>query len=310
MIKTTNDVRSFLEEENGPIYIYGVGNAGYWIGKYMWRTDNAYDGYIDKAATTEDCMNYGKRIYPLETLNDRPEDKMRIMISVPCVDEVLEDLCRYAHDKEIVCLVPLYEEYFSKQKCYDINTLLNYFRNKLMGENVPTIISNSCTAGFIYRFLGAQRKSPTINVVIHPTDFLKICKAPEVYLSQDIIFDHWTVFWGERIPVGRTGDVEVLFVHDRNAAEAINRWNRCRQRIDWDNMIYIFAEDSFTIPYEVAREFCSLDRKHLLLLNKNMYMNPEMKGMLFCKHDHFHDRESAIENRLDILGWLQGEFEI
>lgn len=73
------------------------------------------------------------------------------------------------------------------------------------------------------------------------------------------------------IPVGRIEDIEVYFVHDKNADEAINRWNLFRKRINWDCLIYIFSEDTATITYSLAKAFCALNERHMLIFQKNMY---------------------------------------
>lgn len=158
--------------------------------------------------------------------------------------------------------------------------------------------------------LGIKRISPTINNVIWPKDFLKLCKEPYKYLYQDISFSHWAICSGKRIPVGRIKDIEVYFIHDNNADEAINRWNLFRKRINWKRLIYVFSEDTATISYPIAKEFCALNEKHMLILQKNMYCSLELKGSVYMNHDHFRIRNSAIENWFDLLGWINDEFEI
>lgn len=310
MIRTTNDVTEFIEMEQGPILIYGAGNPGYWVGKYMHQCNIAFEGYIDKGAKGE-CESYDKPIYhPVILKSFHDPKQLRIILAVGNPDEALGDLHWYAGKRDIVCLVPIYEDYITKERIYDINKLLSYFRSKLITTEIPTILSNSCNAGFIYRMLGVKRISPTINNVIWPKDFLKLCEEPYKYLTKDIIFSHWTIYAGKRIPVGRIEDIEVYFVHDKNVEEAMNRWNSFRKRINWDCLIYIFSEDIATIKYSLAKAFCALNEKHMLIFSKNMYCSWELKGSVYMHHDHFHIRNSAIENYFDLLGWINNEFEI
>lgn len=310
MIRTTNDVTEFIEMEQGPILIYGAGNPGYWVGKYMHLCNITFEGYIDKGAK-EECESYGKPIYhPVILKSFHDPKQLRIILAVGNPGGALADLHWYAGKRNIVCLVPIYEDYITKERIYDINKLLSYFRSKLITTEIPTILSNSCNAGFIYRMLGVQRISPTINNIIWPKDFLKLCEEPYKYLTKDIIFSHWTIYAGKTIPVGRIEDIEVYFVHDKNAEEAINRWNLFRKRINWDCLIFIFSEDTATITYSLAKAFCALNEKHMLIFQKNMYCSMELRGSIYMQHGHFHIRNSAIENYFDLLGWINDEYEI
>lgn len=53
MITTINNVTEFIERERGLIFIYGAGNLGYWVGKYMHLCGIKFKGYLDKGATKE-----------------------------------------------------------------------------------------------------------------------------------------------------------------------------------------------------------------------------------------------------------------
>ena len=312
MITTTNDVKEFFESSESPIYIYGAGNPGYWVGKYLHLCGMNYEGYFDKGARDVNCLMYGKTIYnPSEIpLVSAGENELRIIVAVKNVDEVLGQIHWYHNNRRIHCLIPMYEDYISKERIYDINKLLSFFRSKLLVGDVPTILSNSCNAGFIYRALGVKRCSPTINNIIWPNDFLKLCKNPEKYLSKDIAFSHWTLHGGKKIPVGKIDDIEVYFVHDSSEKTAIERWNTYRKRVDLNNLIYLFSEDMGNVPINIIKEFCRLDTKHLFILQKNMYCGQEYKGCVYMNHVNFHIRDSAWENWFDLVGWINGDIEI
>ena len=48
MIKTTNKMKKFFENDMGKIIIYGAGRYGYWIGKYMNDCNIPFECYVDK----------------------------------------------------------------------------------------------------------------------------------------------------------------------------------------------------------------------------------------------------------------------
>lgn len=307
MVIITNDVDKFLQED-GELFIYGGGNPGYWTGYYMMKCGMEFSGYIDRSVVAvDDTILLEKKVYSLSQVLGSKK-KIRMIIAVGNPEEVLGEL-QWHNELDLLCLVPCYEDYITKRRVYDINKFLSYFRSRLIKVDIPTILSNSCNAGFIYRMLGVKRISPTINNVICPEDFLKICKEPYKYLSKDITLGHWALYNGERHPVGKIEDVSVHFVHDTVSEDALKRWNSFRQRINWDNFHFIMSEDISLVPYMTAREFCQLQERHLLILQKNNYKF-NFSGSIYMNHNHFHIRNSAIENYFDLLGWINREYEI
>lgn len=165
----------------------------------------------------------------------------------------------------------------------------------------------------IYHALGINMISPMINTYIKPEDFLKICKNPREYLSVDIKFDHWTYSMFGRRPLGKIKDVEVLFAHSIDVEQSVRFWNKTRKWINWENLIYVLEDVHEVIPYPVVKEFCQLTTKHLCIMGRSMYMNERLKGAIFVGQEyrvHLHIRDSAIENWFDLLGWMNGTFEL
>lgn len=311
MIQVTNDVADFLENNDGTLLIYGIGNPGRWVSTYMKKCGIEWDAYVDQVAKgMDDVYLFGKRIMHPQELPKYESEHLRIIIAVEKQNEVLADLQWYAKNNDILCLVAFYKDYLTGEKVYDINKMLSYFRCKLVTKDLPTIISNSCNAGFIYRALGMTALSPTVNVGIYPQDFIKICRDPYGYLSEDIIFDHWTCFFGRRVPVGKIKDIEINFAHSQNAEKSIRNWNTAKKWIDWDNLMFVMADDTDNIPYQILEEFCNIPQKHLCVLQNALYSNTYMNGIVHVSHGHFHMRNNVIENWFDILGWVNGEFEI
>lgn len=312
MIQTTNDVADFLENNDGTLFIYGIGNLSRWVSDYMIRCEIEWSGYIDRLAKgMDDIFMHGKKVIHPAELSKYKTERLRIIIAADKQDEILSDLQWYARDNDLLCLVPIYKDFFAEGKVLDVNKLLGYFRNKLL-TNIPTIITNSCNGGFIYRALGLTALSPTINVGIYPEDFIKICRNPQEYLSEDMVFDHWSLLFGngKRTPVGRIKDVEVHLAHATNADKAIRSWNTLKKWVKYDNLVFIMSDEAANIPIQIAREFCNLPHKHLLVLQKEMFGTHGMNGVIHVPHNHFHMRHCAMENWFDILGWINGEFEI
>ena len=87
-------------------------------------------------------------------------------------------------------------------------------------------------------------------------------------------------------------------------------WNRKKETVNRNELIYIMSDDVASVPYQLVKEFSQFPVKHMVVLRNGVYTN--MKGLLFATNSntgHFHMRNYALENWFDLLGWVNGEFE-
>lgn len=308
MISVTNNAKKFFEEEASTVYIYGAGDYGKWVARFMQRCNMDFEGFIDKCTPKkEDCYILGKKMMHPSDLKILDQTRLRIIIASLAANEMLADLVWYTENKDVLCMVPIYNDLIPGVKRYDINKFLSYFRAKLITVKVPTIFSNRCTAGFIYRALGETMISPTIDTGISPEDFLKICRNPKDYFSEDMVFGYSTIRYNKIRTVGRVKDIEVLFAHTDDGSQAIRRWNKMRKWIDCDRLVFVMSDEISMISCQIAEEFCSMKQKHLLLMQNVFYNGKNLKGCMFVNHRHFHDRDRVIESWFDLVGWVNGD---
>lgn len=311
MISVTNNSKIFFEEESSVIYIYGAGDYGKWVAKFMQRCNMDFEGFIDKHKQKEDdCYVLGKKVIHPSDLKILGQTRLRIILASLAANEMLMELIGNIENKDILCMFPIYNDLATGKRRYDINKFLSYFRAKLITVEVPTIFSDRCTAGFIYRALGQTMISPTINTAIYPKDFLKICRNPRDYFSEDMVFGYSTIALNRAMTVGKVKDVEVLFAHTDNGIQAIRRWNKMRKWINWDCLVFIMSDDISMVSCQMAEEFCSIKHRHLLLMENTLYAGKNLEGCMFVNHRHFHDRDRVIESWFDLVGWINGESEV
>lgn len=311
MIQTINDTERFMKEGNEAIYIYGAGNCGKWTGRYMQKCGIDFEAYIDKAAD-RNCSLYGKRvIHPRSLTLQAGKSNVKVIAANAKPWDTISDLHYYADSCNILCLIPVYGNVEGPQTV-NVNKMLGYFRRQMITTDIPTIIANSCAAAVIYSSLGLPRLSPTINLNIEPEDFIKICKNPRKYLSEDIKFDHWTISGGGGVvPVGKIKDVEIIFSHASDADEAVNTWNRRRQRINWDRLIYIMEDDNYSrilkATDKVEKEFNALPEKHLRIICKRYSIDLERANALYIQDNYFYRHDFVMENWFDLVEWINRE---
>lgn len=317
MIKVTNDIQSFLEQEEGELIIYGAGNAGYWIGWFMNRCGIEYSCYIDRNPGTRQLNYNDHRIYPVTLLEDISDRHLRLIISPAAYKEILADLLWMDHTfgLDALCLIPQFRELDTElhKEVYDINHLLGYFRRKLYKKDTPTIIANTCISGRLYDVFNMPIISPTINTGIDYGDYVKFCLNFKHYMSMDVELIGWERDFGNpgttmEVMAGRLDDIKILFAHTSGDEEEIaDHWNMMRHRINWDNLIFLMAAYRGTSPaasIDNIMEFEKLPYKHYFI---DMYTNLNICNSTDSMHindDILQNRVSAIENYFDIVGWM------
>lgn len=125
-----------------------------------------------------------------------------------------------------------------------------YRRNNLERTDF-SIISNNCWAGSVYRYYGLKYTSPTEGLYLFPEDYIKFVSHLHHYLSCDIRFisasdsKHAKALVEKNetnVPIGVIDDIEVIFLHYPNAAEAKEKWIRRSARVNWDNLFIKFSQ--------------------------------------------------------------------
>ena len=155
-----------------------------------------------------------------------------------------------------------------------------------------TIISNNCTGGYVYQHYGLEYKTPTAGLLFETGDFLKICKNPRKYFSINPTIiprescKHYNIMkklnrWG-LYPVGTVEDIEIFFMHYPDENEAIAKWIKRCNRINYDNMVFLLTENEMCTE-EHIREFCSLPIKNKVCLTYQKY---DIPGAIYSEEVH------------------------
>ena len=141
----------------------------------------------------------------------------------------------------------------------------------------PTIIASNCIGTFIYYDMKIKYLSPTINLSFDMNDYVRFLENLEWYLQQPVVpyeddrFDY---------PCGMIGDVEIRFNHYKTIEEAISKWERRKQRIDWDNL-FIMAIDGDECTYDSINRFDALPFENKVIFTHKPY--PEFKSAYYLK---------------------------
>lgn len=152
-------------------------------------------------------------------------------------------------------------------------------KRKLKTENF-TIISNNCFGGIIYKNYKIEYKSPTCGTFFMAEDYIKFIYKLKDYINSDVIeisleeskYSEYLKKIKYNKPIGRIKDVEIFFMHYNTFGEAVDKWNRRKKRIIWDNIIYKFNDQNLC-EYKHLKKFDEFEADKKILFTAKKYEN-------------------------------------
>lgn len=123
---------------------------------------------------------------------------------------------------------------------------------------VPTILSCNCIGGVLYSDLGLKFISPTINLYMNCSDYIKFLENLEYYLTFNI--EPYVGEIEKKYPIGRLGDLILFLVHYSSVEEANIKWQERKKRMDKNN-IFVIATDRDGFSDELLERFNALPYK-------------------------------------------------
>ncbi len=189
-------------------------------------------------------------------------------------------------------------------------------RSKLRNTDF-SIICNNCLAGGIYHKLGLPYTSPTVGLFFYLGDYIRFLENFNYYINQPLTFKSTSVYSQANelrktanYPLGDLGDnIEIHFLHNKDEAEAAEKWERRKKRLNYDNLFFIYSDHG-----DFHEEY--LERyKKLPFKNKIFFSAKPRKGdcVVFVR-DYENEKgvgDSAIDRKyekyIDVIKWLNGE---
>ncbi|WP_302326038.1 DUF1919 domain-containing protein [Enterocloster lavalensis] len=140
-----------------------------------------------------------------------------------------------------------------------------------------TIISNNCWGGMIYESYGLSKQSPTVGLFFMASDYIRFVSDLKAYTTGEIKFinpqySKWKdvpqVSGDSRFglyPVGVVSngkeEVEIFFLHYHSEEEAIDKWKRRCERVNYEKLLVKF-NDQNGCSEENLCEFLALPYKN------------------------------------------------
>lgn len=154
---------------------------------------------------------------------------------------------------------------------------INYLRIK---NKDITIISNNCWGGIFYRNNNLEYLSPTLGMFFIGKEYIKFiynlkhyieCELNFIKVENSKYYDYLKKIQYNGI-IGVLEDVEICFLHYENEKEALEKWNRRKKRINYNNILYKFNDQNLC-TYHDLKMFENFEAKNKILFTAKKYDN-------------------------------------
>lgn len=173
--------------------------------------------------------------------------------------------------------------------------------------------------GHVYRYFGLPYSSPTIGCYFYAEDYIKFCKNLKYYIECDLKFisfldsrykEDLILHNNTNCPIGKLDDIEVVFLHYRSENEAREKWNRRKQRINWDNIAIKMSEQNLCNEM-ILHEFDKLPyKKKIAFVAKNYNIDSQIIwGKNGIKNGQVSIDTVDFKKYINIVKWLNGKNE-
>ena len=105
-------------------------------------------------------------------------------------------------------------------------------------------------------------------------------------------------------PIGILGDIEIVFLHYNSEEEAMEKWNRRKQRIHWDNLFIKFSEmNECTKEHLLTFDQLSFCNK-IVLVSKDYGLKSQIIVNSFTRDNEVYDDTTNFREGLSLSKWL------
>lgn len=175
---------------------------------------------------------------------------------------------------------------------------INTRNRKLLKNKDFSIIASNCNGGFLLHDLGLRFNSPTVNLWIEPSDFIKFLQDLPHYLNSEFVFvDLPDIDY----PVGILDDIKIYFQHYKTPEEARSKWQERSARINFENLFVMFT-DRDGCTYQNLIDFEALPYKNKVVFTHLPY--PEFSSAHYLKG---WEQEDSVGMCFDFVKGISGK---
>ena len=144
-----------------------------------------------------------------------------------------------------------------------------------------TLIARDCIGGILYHQLGLKFLSPTINLFFTPEDFNYFCLNLKEYIDGKLEeFKDDSIPYPVGLLTPKTGQpIKVHFMHYKTFIEAKQKWNKRKERINWDNIFVVssccYSTEVETLNDKIISDWNKIKYPKVILVDKEYGFDDE-----------------------------------
>lgn len=186
--------------------------------------------------------------------------------------------------------------------------------NKKIKNKNLTIISNNCWGGIFYRNNNLEYLSPTLGMFFMADEYIKFIYEMKKYISAEINFvsieDSKYCEYLKMIKydglIAKILDLEICFLHYDSEVEAREKWNRRKERINWDNILFKFNDQNLC-TYDNLKKFEEFEAKNKICFTAKKY--PQLDTIQikqFEKYNYVLDDIKSYKKYINMIDFING----
>lgn len=220
-------------------------------------------------------------------------------------------------DMDFDCIVVMSDIYFRdilndiKNMGVDTDAVISYkilnLSNLDIGKYLKikkqkiTIFSNNCWGGILYSTLGFECCSPFKNLFVKDDDYLKFLDNAQYYMGFDLKFERYDVdpHSLNKYPVMKLSELEIHCNHDKDPLQAVEKWNRRKDKINWDNLLV----EMYTEREQSAIDFLDMEQfsKKIVFVPENINIKKTVKLPMYPKQSEFYE---TVNRSVSVNGYM------
>lgn len=147
-----------------------------------------------------------------------------------------------------------------------------------------SIITNNCYGTHYYYDNKYEYKTPFIGLFLFAPCYITFLENYNEYIKQELIQINESKYGNFTYPVGRIGESEIHFLHEKDFQEAKIKWDRRKDRLDDFNNCIIKMCDRDLINKDIIQRFINLNHPHKILFISKKWKKIKYKlGMNIIK---------------------------
>ena len=153
-----------------------------------------------------------------------------------------------------------------------------------------------------------------LGCIFFSDDYVKFLSNPKDYLSKELEFisindSKYSKVLLERktsCPIGKLGDVEIVFLHYKTQKEAYTKWNRRKVRINWNHIVVKMSQQNLC-SLKAMENFDRLPYTRKVIFTTRDYgLNSQLIRTDFYGQEEISNDTDSFRKGINLIKFING----